>query len=83
MVTKEMRAEEFLEMTAEMLGQSLAIPKARAYGLIKFGEEMRWIRKIGMMPTTTGRGRGATIYRIPVELGEMLRALWANRKGVQ
>ncbi len=76
-------ATENLELTAEMLGASLRIPKADAYGLIMFGEKKGWIRKIGNMPSPNGRGRGASIYSIPVDFGAKLAEMWADRKGVQ
>lgn len=74
---------ESLELTAEMLGQSLRVPKDEAYLLIQFGERRGWIRRIGTMPATNGRGRGASIYRIPTDFGTRLGALWDKRQGVQ
>lgn len=80
--------EEMLEMTAEMLGESLRIPKDDAYLLIQFGERRGWVKRIGTMPQkpgplgTTTRGRGASIYRIPLHLGELLNAMWGKRQGV-
>lgn len=67
-----------LEMTAEMLGEALRIDKDHAYGLIRFGEERGWVGKLGNMPAKNKRGRGATIYRIPRDLGARIKALWDN-----
>jgi hypothetical protein len=69
---------ETVEMTAEDLGAALRIDKGHAYGLIRFGEERGWITKIGTKPSGTGRGRGATIYKIPKNLGNMIQELWAK-----
>jgi len=76
-----MANENQLEMTSEMLGESLSIPKETAYLLVQFGEKMGWIKKIGNMPPKgNGKGRGATIYAIPVNFGDRVAQLWETRK---
>lgn len=73
---------EMLELTAEMLGQSLRIPAADAYLLIQFGELRGWVKRIGVVPTPGQRQRGAAIYAIPVDLGARIAIHWGKRQGV-
>lgn len=73
-----MENEPPLEMTAEMLGEAMRIPKDHATSLIKFGEQRGWVSKLGFMPGSKGRGRGATIYKIPRDLGAKIGEVWAK-----
>ena len=69
---------ETVEMTTEQLAGVLRIDKAHAYELVRFGEMREWITKTGTAPATGKQGRGATIYKIPKNLGSMIQDLWAN-----
>lgn len=71
------------QMTCEQLALSLGVPKEDAYCLVQFCEKLGWITKAGNLPAPAKRGRGATIYAVPEDLGDRLAKLWGSRKAVQ
>lgn len=69
-----------VHLTAEQLAARLGISEGAAYLLVRFGEETSLIEGAGhAVPKRGGKGRGAKIYAIPLDLGAQLGALWANR----
>lgn len=65
-----------IDLTTEMVAESLSISKDEAYLLIRFGEARGWITKAGALAGANGKGRGPVIYRIPVDLGARIASLW-------
>lgn len=75
--------DERIEATCEQIAVSLNIPKEDAYCLVQFGEKRGWIKKLGNMPTANKRGRGATIYAVPVNFADRIAQIWETRKPIE
>ena len=64
-----------MRRTLEEFATELDVPKEIAEGLIKFMLAKKWAIFRGERPPEHGRGKGAYVYTIPYNAGNMMRKL--------